>query len=880
METVASSSYEQYYNIYLMTNWHFISKEEVLQHTHSQVGGLSASQSAIALKKYGSNVLLEKKKKPAWYMFLLQFKETMILILLAAAVVSGIVGDIKDMIVVLVIVILNAIVGFIQEYRAEKAMEALKKMSPSVATVLRDGRPEEIDASLLVPGDVVVLDTGNLVPADLRLLESVSLKIGESSLTGESEAVEKQTEPLPSPKLPIADCTNMAFKSTVVAYGRGNGVVVATGMKTEIGQIAQMLQEDDEMTPLQKRLSEFSKKLSLIIIGICVAIFIAGVIRGEAPLKMLLTAISVAVAGIPEALPAVVTIALAIGARRLAHKKALIRKLPAVETLGSITFICTDKTGTLTQNKMTVTETWTDQTAPDGWSLSSADALLLCMALNHNVKKNEKGVPIGEPTELALAAYATANLTAIDPKNSPRTAELPFDADRKMMTTIHQWKDGKFLVVTKGALESLLKICKNTNQNITTAADEMAENGLRVLAYAYQLLDSLPAEVNCASIEKDMQFIGLSGLMDPPRKEVAQAITNCIKAGIVPVMITGDNPKTATAIARQIGLLSSPKDKVVTGAELEKMSKAAFAKNIESIKVYARVSPAQKLLIVKTLQAKNHFVAMTGDGVNDAPALRRADIGVAMGIMGTDVTKEAADIILLDDNFATIIKAVKEGRRAFANIRKSIKFLLAGNSGEIWTIVLAMFVGLPLPLLPIHILWINLVTDGLPAMALAVEPAEKDLMKEGPRNASESIFANGLGWHVLWVGFLIGAICFGVQLWALQHDDPKWQTYIFTVLCFTQLAYVMAVRSNHTFLFQQGIFSNPSLIWTVLFTFGLQLLVLYVPLFQVIFSTQALSLKELGSCILAALLVFHAVELEKYIRGRIRKRRALKLDNL
>jgi P-type Ca2+ transporter type 2C len=860
-----------------MTNWHFISKEETLQHTNSQAGGLSVSQSATALKKHGHNVLLEKKKKPAWHMFLLQFKDTMILILLVAAGISAIVGDLKDTIVVLVIVVLNAIVGFVQEYRAEQAMEALKKMSPSVATVLRDGQPQETETSLLVPGDIVVLNTGDLVPADLRLLESVSLKIGEASLTGESESVEKQTEPLKTAKLPIGDCTNMAYKSTIVAYGRGSGIVVATGMKTEIGQIAQMLQEDDELTPLQKRLSEFSKKLSVIIVGICIIIYIVGVVRGEDPIKMLLTAISVAVAGIPEALPAVVTIALAIGARRLVSKKALIRKLPAVETLGSITFICTDKTGTLTQNKMTVTETWTDQIASNG-PLSTQDTLLLCMALNHNIKQNEDGVPIGEPTELALAAFATANLTAVDPKKSPRTAELPFDADRKMMTTIHEWQDGKFLIVTKGALESILKICKNTKPDITLASDAMAENGLRVLAYAYQLVDVMPAEINFSNIEKDMQFVGLTGLMDPPRKEVARAIVNCMKAGIIPVMITGDHPKTATAIARQIGMLNDEKDIVISGAELEKMSKSAFVKKIELIRVYARVSPAQKLQIVKTLQAKHHFVAMTGDGVNDAPALRRADIGIAMGIMGTDVTKEAADMILLDDNFATIIKAVKEGRRAFANIRKSIKFLLTGNSGEIWTIVLAMFVGLPLPLLPIHILWINLVTDGLPAMALAVEPAEKDVMKDGPLNASDSIFAHGLGWHVLWVGFLIGAICFGIQFWALQHQNPKWQTYIFTVLCFSQLAYVMAVRSNHSFLFQQGIFSNPSLIGVVLFTFGLQLLVLYVPLFQGIFSTQALSLKELGICILAALLVFHAVELEKYVRGRIRKRKATKLQ--
>ncbi len=853
-------------------NWHLTSIEETFQVTGSSPAGLTTEEAAERLAKHGPNLLREKKKKPAWLMLLGQFKDVMILMLLAAAVISGLVGDLNDTIVILIIVVLNAVVGFVQEFRAEKAMEALKKMSAPSANVLRNNAPMVVEAGDLVPGDIVTLEAGAMVPADLRLLESFSLKIEEASLTGESVAVDKQTEELHGEKLPLGDRTSMAYKGTLISYGRGTGVVVATGMETELGRIALLLQEDEAMTPLQKRLADFSKKISLGVLGICVVFFVVGYLRGEEPVRLLLTAISVAVAAIPEALPAVVTIALALGARRLVKQNALIRRLPAVETLGSVTFICTDKTGTLTQNSMSVTETWTPETPPKGLDLDAKTLLLRCMALNHDVKENEQGELVGESTEVALAAYAAAELPDFQAEDSPREAELPFDSDRKMMTTVHQWEDNRFIIITKGAIESVLAVCEDTDVPAMTAeAKRMGDEGLRVIAYGCRVVDTLPTDLSFAGLETGLEVSGLVGMIDPPRKEAAKAIQDCRAAGIVPVMITGDHPATASAIAKQIGILEKPTDKTVSGAELEELSDADFAEQIENIKVYARVSPEQKLQIVKALQAKGHFVAVTGDGVNDAPALRRANIGVAMGITGTDVSKEAAHMILLDDNFATIIKAVREGRRIFENIRKFIKYILTGNTGEIWTIFLAPLLGLPIPLLPIHILWVNLVTDGLPSLALANEPAGKDLMEQPPRKPNESIFANGLGKHVLWVGLLMGAVCLGTQAYAIAHDDPKWQTYVFTVLCFSQMGHVMAIRSERFFLFRQGLFTNPALLGSVALTFVLQLAIIYVPALQGVFKTEPLTWQELGACILVSLIVFHAVEVEKLVRRGLRK---------
>ncbi len=694
-------------------NYHNVTLDEVFNEINSQKKGLSHEEAKRRLEEYGSNQLEGKSGKSIWRLILNQFLDVMILILLAAAVVSILVGEGSDAVVILIIVVLNAIIGFVQEYRAEKAIEALRSMSAPDALVRRDGSEKKVEAIDLVPGDIVLLEAGNLVPADLRLFEAASLKVEEAALTGESEAVTKQTEAIADEDPPLGDRVNMAYKGTIVKDGRAEGVVIATGMKTEMGRIAQMLDESDSETPLQKRLATFGKQLSIAVVVICGLLYGVGVLRGEDPLLMLLTAISLAVAAIPEALPAVVTIALALGAKRMVKQNALIRQLPAVETLGSVTYVCSDKTGTITQNQMTVQETWQPEevTVPDGFTRESL--LLLCMALNHDVKKDAEGTYLGDPTEIALVEYVR-NQDAYETswvKQYPRADEVPFDSTRKRMTTIHDFGE-KYLVVTKGASETMDDVSVQEAGPILKQAEELAHRGMRVISYSYKILDSLPEGNHPDAAESDLEFVGMVAMIDPPREAVPEAIAECYDAGITPVMITGDHPATAKSIATQVGILRNESDKVVTGKELAGMSPEQFEQEVESIKVYARVSPEQKLNIVTALQKKQHFVAMTGDGVNDAPALKKANIGIAMGITGTDVTKEASHMILLDDNFATILKAVREGRRIFDNIRKFIKYTLTSNTGEIWTIFLAPLLGLPIPLLPIHILWINLVTDG------------------------------------------------------------------------------------------------------------------------------------------------------------------------
>jgi P-type Ca2+ transporter type 2C len=855
--------------------WHCLTIEEVIKQNDSSENGLSSELVAQKRLQFGKNELVEKKKKPAWLLFLGQFTDFMILVLLAAAVIAGIAGDLTDTIIIIVIVILNAIVGFIQEYKAEKAMEALKKIAALQAKVIRDGNEKIIDASEIVPGDIVLLEAGNVVPADMRLMECFSLLVEEAALTGESVPVEKNIHALSDEESSIGDRINMVYKSTLITNGRGKGIVTGTGMQTEIGLIAKMLQQEESVTPLQKRMSDFGRKLSYVILLICGLLFGIGLLRGEQPVNMLLISISLAVAAIPEALPALITIALARGAKRLVKQNALVRKLPAVETLGSVTFICSDKTGTLTQNKMKVTMA---EAADTGLLIHQHVPLFDgLMALNHDVKPlNGEGWQ-GDPTEIAIVDYFSKNYTKEWlfhlQEHFPRVAELPFDSDRKCMTTVHR-NENKYLVISKGATESITeKLIDDKDLNaIIKNAESWSAEGIRVIAYGYKWLTKLPEPFSFENVENELFFGGLAGMIDPPREEAKQAIAECKTAGIRTVMITGDHPATAAAIARQIGILSG-KELVMTGREMKETAINEFEEEVEQIRVYARVSPEQKLTIIKALQAKGHFVSMTGDGVNDAPSLKSANIGVAMGINGTDVSKEAAHMILLDDNFATIVKAVKEGRRIYDNIRKFVKYIMTCNGAEIWTLFLAPLIGLPIPLLPIHILWINLVTDGLPGLALAGEKAEKDIMHRPPRNTNESLFAQGIAYHILWVGLLMAGITLGTQAWAIHTATSHWQTMVFTVLSLSQLGHVLAIRSDREFLYKQGLFSNPMLIGAIFLTFILQLGVIYLPVANAIFKTQPLSLNELIICVLVSAIVFHAVELEKWVKSKIVKRK-------
>ncbi|HSK13116.1 MAG TPA: cation-translocating P-type ATPase [Phnomibacter sp.] len=856
---------------------HLQTPESLLESIGSSHEGLSHEEAAARLATHGHNELQQKKKVPAWRIFVRQFGDLMIIILIAAAIISGFLEGITDTIIILVIIILNAVVGFMQEYRAEKALEALRKMSQTRSQVLRGGEPSMMASSQIVPGDIVVLEAGNLVPADMRLVEAHGFRVDEASLTGESMPVDKHTRLLPEPDLPLGDRRNMAYKGTQVTGGRAKGLVMATGMQTELGKIAGMLQGKEPMTPLQQRMARFGKNLSYIILLICAILFVTGVMRGEDPYKILLLSVSLAVAAIPEALPALITIALARGAARLARNHALVRKLPAVETLGSVTYICSDKTGTITQNKMRVVELH-DANGIDG--TTGIPLLHVCMALNHDVKQAANGEWIGEPTEVALiekmiAMHSREKLTELQEK-FPRVAEVPFDSERRCMTTIHNYGGG-YLIITKGASESVAGFLSNTGQagRLRRFADDWAHKGIRVLAYACRIAQSLPDVSHAALVEANLLVVGIAGLMDPARDEIKHAIQECRTAGIKPVMITGDHPATAMAIASEIGIMGEG-DLELTGAQLAKMSDDEFEAKVERTAVYARVAPEQKLRIVKALQRRGHFVSMTGDGVNDAPSLRAANIGVAMGITGTDVSKEAAHLILLDDNFTTIIKAVKEGRRIYDNIRRFIKYIMTCNGAEIWTIFMAPLMGMPIPLLPVHILWINLVTDGLPALTLANEPPEPDVMKRPPRPPRESLFADGVGYHIVWVGILMAGVTLFTQAWALHNDIVHWQTLVFTVLSVSQLGHVMAVRSDRTFLYKQGIFTNKPLLLTVFFTFLLQMAVVYLPFMNVIFRTAPLTAGQLLFCLAMALVVFHAVEAEKWVKMKIRARQAAK----
>ncbi len=900
--------------------WHCLSAAQAAENLQTNTTeGLSEAEVAARLERYGRNAIEEQAQRSVLRTLLAQFSDFMILVLIGAAVVSGIIGSLADTVAIIVIVILNAVIGFVQEFRAQRAIAALRKMAAVSASVVREGKTQHIPAADLVPGDLVIVEAGNIVPADLRLVETAHCKVNEAALTGESETSDKDTQPLDNPDLPLGERRNMAFKGTVLTYGRARALAVATGMQTEIGRIAALLESGGEtLTPLQKRLAQFGRRLALAVLGICALIFAVGLLRGEPALLMFLTAVSLAVAAIPEALPAVVTISLAFGAHRMVHENALIRRLPAVETLGSVTWICSDKTGTLTQNRMRVEEFYIDQQRiPLADLPREADpyvSLLRGLALSNDAEaknassdkpdsndadsnstdSNNTGSIntdsiktdeiVGDPTEVALfqaAAQAGYQKKALQAQ-WPRVMEVPFDSERKRMTTVHE-HDGTYVSYTKGGPEAVLPLCENvlTSTGITPVdrdavlqqADQMATAGLRVLAIAYRSWRQRPESDHGALIEQNLTLLALAGLHDPPRPEAERAIHLCKTAGITPVMITGDHPATARAIASSLGIFEAD-GRVVTGQELRNIDDDALAKQIRDIRVYARVDPAQKIRIVRALQDDGECVAMTGDGVNDAPALKRADIGVAMGKAGTDVAREASSLVLLDDNFATIVSAVRAGRRIYDNIRKFIRYTMTSNSGEILTIVLAPFVGLPIPLLPIHILWINLVTDGLPGLALASEPAEKNVMNRPPRPPQESVFAYGMWQHMIWVGLLMAGVCLSIQAWALHVGSEHWQTMVFTVLTLSQIGQVMALRSEDQSLFSLGLLTNKPLLGAVVLTIILQMLTIYVPQLNAIFKTTPLPPFELALCLAASSIVFVAVEVQKWVLRRSRARPA------
>ncbi len=900
------------------TIWHQQNLENAWRRMDSNPEGLSAQEAQARLAKFGPNELKEKNARGPWKILWEQFTATMVLILVAAGVVSALLGKWQEASAIFAIVLLFGLLGFSQEYRAEKAMAALKKLAVPQVRVQRDGQVSEISARDLIPGDVVLLEAGNLVPADLRLTESVNLRIQEAALTGESDAVEKDIHPLEKADLPLGDRVNMAYMGTTVSYGRGMGLVVATGMQTELGNIANLLQRaENELTPLQKRLDQLGKMLA--IVGVIVAALLAAfdILRGTPLVDAFLLAVSVAVAVVPEGLPAVVTITLALGARRMLTRNALIRKLPAVETLGSVTTICSDKTGTLTENRMTVTvldvaghrAEISEQTDQRGYGMvelgdeaqstprGAISLLLIGGSLCNDARLQlaegsggKKFHAIGDPTEGALIVVAAKfGLMKADlEQRKPRVAELPFDSDRKRMTTLHSLLKSEqsairellqkvapsaaYISFTKGAVDGLLDISTHVwengarhpltveyRQRIEAANRSLAENGMRVLGVAFKTHDQPESG---AALETGLTIVGFVGIIDPPRPEVKDAVAQAKSAGIRPVMITGDHPLTALHIARELGI-TDEKGRSMTGAELNQISDEQLRQVVEQIAVFARVSPEHKLRIVKALQARGHVTAMTGDGVNDAPALKTADIGVAMGITGTDVSKEAAKMVLQDDNFKTIVAAVEEGRVIYDNLRKFVKFSIGGNLGKILVMLVGVLIGLPAPLLPLQLLWLNLLTDGLLGVGLGLEPGEQNVMKRKPIAPNAGIFSDGVGGQIIRFGALIGALSLGMGAWYYLTGHKDWQTVMFTTLAFAQVWQAIGIRSGNDSIFKVGLLSNKPLLGLALAVTVAQLAAIYLPALQDYLKTTALSLPDLLLSIGAGALVLVYAEIEK-----------------
>jgi P-type Ca2+ transporter type 2C len=950
-----------------MTDWYRLTSEEALAQAQSDPRGLAGDEAARRLAEHGPNVLVEAGVKSPWRILAEQFTSLLIIILIVAAIVSALLGDLEDAIAIMAIVILNGLLGFRQEYKAEKTMTALRRLAAPIVRVRRDGEVREVAAADLVLGDIVLVEAGNVIPADARLILSASLRVQEAALTGESEPVEKTVGPLLEPDVALGDRLNMIFMGTAASYGRGEAVITATGMQTELGKIAGMVQGVEQgRTPLQRRLAQLGRWLAVAALVLVIIIFATGLLRGEPLELMFLTAVSMAVAAVPEGLPAIVTVALSLGAQRMLKRKALIRKLPAVETLGSVTVICSDKTGTLTENRMTVVildvpghEVELQEalrrgraaplpcaaTGDDESLLEGRPAVALLVAggvlCNDSVLQTVDDVAcdvaprgaepaaaapavapsaapstappptvgfraIGDPTEgaLVIAGVHLGLLKSELEGAFPRTGEVPFDSERKLMTTTHAVSAGpaapglQALVshlakqgaaevsFTKGAPEALLPLAMAywdgtgaasldapTRAAVEARNRELASRGMRVLAVGFRAVPTRGAAALAApSLERDLVLVGLIGMIDPARAEAREAVLSAIAAGIRPVMITGDQPLTASAIAHQVGILGEAgAPAVLTGAQLAALSTEELASEVDRIAVYARVAPEQKLTIVQALQERGHIVAMTGDGVNDAPALQKADIGVAMGVTGTDVAKEAADMVLLDDNFATIVAAVREGRAIYDNIRKFIKYLMATNVGELTVMLFAPLAGMPLPLLPLQILWMNLVTDGLPGLALGFEPAEPNVMQRRPNPPSESIFARGLGTHIMWAGPLMGLIALltGWAYW--QAGDDTWQTMLFTVLTLSQMGHVLAIHQERRSLFGRGFLTNPLLLWAVLVTVVLQFALLYVPFLRGVFGTQPLDATHMLVAFALSTLIFWVIEAQKLV-WRIRER--------